>query len=53
MVVCSQCGSQSEDDVPLGWMLDVGRDGRRSHVCDACARRYARAIEGKLDTDWW
>jgi hypothetical protein len=22
-------------------------------VCDRCARKHLRAIEGKLDQEWW
>jgi len=58
MVTCSQCGAQAEgldpDTPPLGWMVE--RDsltGRTTVVCPDCARRHARAIEGKLDQAWW
>jgi hypothetical protein len=57
MVACSQCGATADaepDAVPLGWMVEVDRrSGRRSATCPACARRHVRAIEGKLDSEWW
>ncbi|HKA02766.1 MAG TPA: hypothetical protein VKD67_00510 [Acidimicrobiales bacterium] len=58
MVTCSQCGTVSTDAepdaVPLGWMLERDtRSGRTTAVCPECARRHARAIEGKLDQAWW
>ena len=59
MTACTQCGAVAEGAdldagvVPLGWMVD--RDAARgvTLVCPACARRHARAIEGKLDAAWW
>jgi hypothetical protein len=43
-----------DDEVPLGWMLEVdSRAGRRVVICPACARENVRAIEGKLDQAWW
>jgi len=56
MATCSLCGSASDTDhdVPLGWMVEVdSRTGRRSVVCPVCARANVRAIEGKLDQAWW
>jgi hypothetical protein len=42
------------DIVPLGWMLERETPtGRTTAVCADCARRHARAIEGKLDQAWW
>ncbi len=51
-VACSQCGITA-DTPPLTWLLD--RDGRRGAVwvCDRCARTHLRAIEAKLDQEWW
>jgi hypothetical protein len=61
MVTCSQCGvvapgpdGSDPDIVPLGWMLERETPtGRTTAVCADCARRHARAIEGKLDQAWW
>jgi hypothetical protein len=57
MATCSTCGQFSEradDETPLGWMLEVdARTKRRSAVCPSCARANVRAIEGKLDQEWW
>jgi hypothetical protein len=55
MIACSVCGAQPDppaDDVPLGWMVERER-GRTSYVCTSCARRHVRAIEGKLDQEYW
>ncbi len=38
--------------VALTWSSAVER-GRMEWTCPACARRYVRGIEGRLDSDWW
>jgi hypothetical protein len=37
----------------MTWMRET--DQRRGHVwvCDGCAREHLRAIEAKLDREWW
>lgn len=61
VIACAQCGrfpdgadapDAGQDAVPFDWMTDTDR-GRRTVVCPQCARRHARAIEGKLDRAWW
>jgi len=51
-ISCSICGTTVERP-PLTWMLET--DPRRGSVwvCDRCARQHLRAIEGKLDQEWW
>jgi len=52
---CAQCGAAARGTsgmVPLGWMTDH-TGGRTSLMCDSCARRFLRAIEAKLDREWW
>jgi hypothetical protein len=51
MVTCHLCG-RSEDEQPLTWMTSVER-GVTRYYCDECSREHVRAIEGKLDSDWW
>jgi hypothetical protein len=56
VATCAACGRVSDpadEELPLGWMADRDERGRRSVVCPACTRRYARSIEGKLDQAWW
>jgi hypothetical protein len=58
VVTCSMCGVVADgldpELVPLGWMVERDtRTGRTITVCGDCARRHARAIEGKLDRAWW
>jgi hypothetical protein len=28
-------------------------NGRARTYCDTCSREHLRAIEGKLDSEWW
>ena len=50
-VTCSMCG-RSEPEQPLTWTTSVER-GASKLYCDKCSRDNVRAIEGKLDSDWW
>ena len=53
---CQLCGRvpdpATEDDPPLAWVLDT-EGGRRRWTCPGCAREHVRAIEAKLDSQWW
>jgi hypothetical protein len=51
--MCGETSDAADDTVPLGWMVEHDRHGRIRTVCPACARRHARAIEAKLDEEWW
>lgn len=50
--VCSQCGTMAET-APLDWVLDVEPRRGRQWICAGCARTYLRAIEAKLQPEWW
>lgn len=53
MVTCDFCGTTSEgDDVPLTWSTATEL-GRFKTYCDRCSRENLRAMEGKLDSEWW
>ncbi|MBJ7359355.1 hypothetical protein [Nocardioides sp.] len=56
MRTCDFCGRQEEDDAEslttLTWTVAV-ENGRRRTFCDACSRDNLRAMEGKLDSEWW
>ena len=53
MVTCSFCGATVESDTPpLTWTAAVER-GQRQWFCDDCSRTHLRAMEGKLDSEWW
>jgi hypothetical protein len=47
------CGTTADsDEPPLTWSTQVGRRGVEL-VCDRCTRENVRAIEGKLESEWW
>ncbi len=64
MVVCDFCGTpapstraagdsaEEADDVPFTWVTSV-ENGKRRLYCDRCSRDHLRAIESKLDAEWW
>lgn len=56
MRTCDFCGRhEREDDDPaaaLTWTTAV-ENGRRRTFCPACSREHLRAMEGKLDSEWW
>lgn len=50
---CSNCGAEESDSAELlTWTTSVER-GRTLHYCCACSRTHLRALEGKLDHEWW
>ncbi|WP_437114031.1 hypothetical protein [Streptomyces syringium] len=49
--VCARCGITA-DGTPPTWTCSV-ENGRRSYLCDDCARANIRSIEGRLDSSWW
>ena len=53
MVTCSFCGTVVESDTPpLSWTSSVERGATR-WFCDECSRTHLRAMESKLDSEWW
>lgn len=52
-VTCDFCGREAPDgEQPLTWTTAV-ENGRDKVFCDGCSREHLRAIESKLDSDWW
>jgi len=52
---CDFCGAaapEGADQLPLTWTTSV-ENGRKRVYCDRCSREHLRAIEGKLDSEWW
>ncbi|HEY9564264.1 MAG TPA: hypothetical protein VIR30_10890 [Nocardioides sp.] len=50
---CDFCGKQADgDDLPLTWTTAT-ENGRRRAFCDTCSREHLRAMESKLDSEWW
>ena len=52
-VTCDFCGTSVEDDdPPLTWTVSVEGGGTKRY-CERCTRDNVRAMEGKLDTEFW
>jgi hypothetical protein len=52
-VSCDFCGAvDPADQPPLTWTTAV-ENGRTRYFCAACSRENLRAIESKLDSEWW
>lgn len=52
-VTCDFCGASAPDgEAPLTWTIAVER-GHTKYFCDECSREHLRAIESKLDSEWW
>lgn len=49
---CDFCGTTVEGDPPVTWSSAV-EGGRLRRFCDRCSREHLRAMEGKLDSDYW
>jgi hypothetical protein len=49
---CDFCGRQADDAETLSWTTSM-ENGRSRTYCDTCSREHLRAIEGKLDSEWW
>ena len=53
VTTCDFCGKQeSEPARTLTWIVAV-ENGRRRTFCDECSRSNLRAMEGKLDSEYW
>ncbi len=53
VITCSFCGTTVESDTaPITWTSAVG-NGKQRWFCDDCSRRNLRAMESKLDSEWW
>lgn len=50
---CDHCGAVTEaDEPPLTWSMSTDR-GRVRWYCERCTRQNLRAMEGKLDREYW
>jgi hypothetical protein len=55
-VTCAVCGRPASDPPPMDWSLARRHRGEQvieEWTCPACSRDNARAIEAKLDREWW
>jgi hypothetical protein len=52
-VTCDFCGTTAPgEETPLTWTMSV-ENGRSRVFCEHCSREHLRAIESKLDSEWW
>ena len=50
---CDFCGTTVFGaELPLTWTMVV-ENGRSWVFCTSCSREHLRAIESKLDSEWW
>jgi hypothetical protein len=52
---CTRCGATSlstEDGLAVGWSLATTERGV-DRLCADCTRDNLRAIEARLDEEWW
>ena len=49
---CDFCGTTAPVADTLTWTTSVENKRQRTY-CDACSREHLRAMEGKLDSEWW
>ena len=53
VVTCSFCGTVVDsDDATITWTSAV-ENGKQRWFCDDCSRQHLRAMESKLDSEWW
>jgi hypothetical protein len=53
VTTCDFCGKQEPDEAKtLTWTTSV-ENGRLRRYCDECSRTHLRAMEGKLDSEFW
>jgi len=53
VTTCAFCGAVDEAETPpLTWTVAVEND-RRRWFCADCSRTHLRAMESKLDSEWW
>jgi hypothetical protein len=53
VTTCDHCGRTEPDGAStLTWTVAV-ENGRRRTYCEECSRANLRAMEGKLDSEYW
>ncbi|MCB0906569.1 MAG: hypothetical protein KDB63_05565 [Nocardioidaceae bacterium] len=53
MLTCDFCGRTAEEGAAtLTWSTAV-ESGRHRTYCEQCSREHLRAMEGKLDSEYW
>ena len=49
---CAVCGTTVEAPPPLTWSTSTGPRGT-TWACESCTRTHLRAMEAKLDEEFW
>ncbi|GAB7004136.1 hypothetical protein JCM18899A_16080 [Nocardioides sp. AN3] len=53
VLTCDFCGRAAPEGAEtLTWTSAV-EHGVRKTFCEQCSREHLRAMEGKLDSEWW
>jgi hypothetical protein len=52
-VTCHLCGAAASGEQPLLTWTTAVENGRTRYFCERCSRENLRAIESKLDSEWW
>jgi hypothetical protein len=51
--ICSFCGTTAPEGAStLTWTTAV-ENGKQRMYCESCSREHLRAMESKLDSEWW
>lgn len=53
MRTCDFCGRTEDDPARLLLWTTAVENGRSKSFCDVCSREHLRAMESKLDSEWW
>ena len=53
VVTCSFCGRVEESEAPPLTWTSATENGKPRWFCDICSREHLRAMESKLDSEWW
>lgn len=52
-MTCSFCGRVEESEAPPLTWTSATENGKPRWFCDICSREHLRAMESKLDSEWW
>ena len=52
-LTCDFCGRQESEPARLLTWTTAVEHGRHKTFCADCSRAHLRAMEGKLDSEWW
>ncbi|MFT4083124.1 MAG: hypothetical protein QM638_11115 [Nocardioides sp.] len=53
MRTCALCGRTEQDQARLLLWTSAVEHGRPKDFCEVCSRDNLRAMESKLDSEWW